>query len=78
MESVSVYKAKTEFSALIDRAEKGSSFLVTKRGKAVAKICPLDEGEGDAKRQLGVMSLPDLPSSFFEPLPDDELTLWGV
>ncbi|MDR0351002.1 MAG: type II toxin-antitoxin system prevent-host-death family antitoxin [Coriobacteriales bacterium] len=76
MDSVSLYEARTGFSALIEQVQKGSSFVVTKRGRAVAKIAPVIAK--DSKRQLGIMSLPDLPDSFFEPLPGDELALWGV
>ncbi|GHU19294.1 antitoxin [Betaproteobacteria bacterium] len=76
MDTVSLYEAKTGFSALIDKASKGSGTIVAKRGVPMAKIVPIEKGEG--KRTLGVMSLPELPDSFFEPLPADELERWGV
>jgi prevent-host-death family protein len=76
MDTVSLYEAKAGFSALIDKASKGSSTIVAKRGVPMAKIVPIEKGEG--KRMLGVMSLPELPDSFFEPLPEDELERWGV
>jgi prevent-host-death family protein len=75
MNSVSIYDAKTGFSSLVDKVQKGSFFIITKRGEPVAKLCPVEPA--DTRRPLGVMSLPDLPDSFFEPLPDDELELWG-
>jgi prevent-host-death family protein len=76
MDTVSLYEAKTGLSALVDKASKGISTVVAKRGVPTAKIVPIEAG--DAKRMLGVMSLPELPDSFFEPLPDSELELWGV
>ncbi|MDR0347039.1 MAG: type II toxin-antitoxin system prevent-host-death family antitoxin [Coriobacteriales bacterium] len=76
MDCMSIYEAKTGFSALIDKVQKGSTVLITKRGEAVAKIVPLSTA--DNKRKLGLMSLPELPDSFFEPLPEEELGLWGV
>lgn len=76
MDTVNIYEAKTELSSLIDKASKGISTIVAKRGVPTAKIVPLESG--DVKRTLGVMSLPELPDSFFEPLPEDELELWGV
>lgn len=76
MDVVNLYEAKTGLSALVDKASKGVSTIVSKRGVPTAKIVPIEND--DKKRVLGVMSLPDLPDSFFEPLPDDELELWGV
>ena len=36
--TVGAYEAKTKFSELIARAEKGESFVVTKNGRPVAEI----------------------------------------
>ena|SRR6266850_3484582 len=38
--TVGAYEAKTKFSELIARAEKGESFMVTKNGRPVARIAP--------------------------------------
>src|SRR6266481_505612 len=38
---VGAYEAKTKFSDLIARAEKGESFVVTKNGRPVAQITPM-------------------------------------
>ncbi len=38
--TIGAYEAKTKFSELIARAEKGESFLVTKNGRPVARITP--------------------------------------
>ncbi|HEX2216946.1 MAG TPA: type II toxin-antitoxin system prevent-host-death family antitoxin [Xanthobacteraceae bacterium] len=37
---IGAYEAKTKFSELIARAEKGESFTVTKNGRPVARITP--------------------------------------
>ena len=39
--TVGAYEAKTNFSELIARAEKGESFVVTKNGRPVARITPM-------------------------------------
>ena len=39
--TVGAYEAKTKFSELIARAEKGESFVVTKNGRPVAEIKPV-------------------------------------
>jgi prevent-host-death family protein len=41
--TVGVYEAKTRFSELVARAEKGESFLVTKNGRPVARITPAND-----------------------------------
>jgi prevent-host-death family protein len=49
--AIGAYEAKTKFSELIARAEKGESFVVTKNGRAVARITPTEEFEREkAKR----------------------------
>ena len=37
---VGIYEAKTHFTALISRAEKGEVVTITRHGKAVARIVP--------------------------------------
>jgi prevent-host-death family protein len=39
-QSIGAYEAKTRFSELIARAERGESFVVTKHGREVARIEP--------------------------------------
>ena len=41
--TIGAYEAKTRFSELVARAEKGESFLVTKNGRPVARIGPANE-----------------------------------
>ncbi|HWA90726.1 MAG TPA: type II toxin-antitoxin system prevent-host-death family antitoxin [Rhizomicrobium sp.] len=40
--SVGAFEAKTHFSALLERAERGEEIVITRRGKAVAKIVPVE------------------------------------
>lgn len=48
-ESIGSYEAKTRFSELIARAEKGESFVVTKHGREVARIEP---PQGDERKKV--------------------------
>jgi prevent-host-death family protein len=41
--AVGAYEAKTKFSELIARAEKGERFVITKNGRPVARIEPMEE-----------------------------------
>lgn len=36
-----VFEGKTQFSALVDAAERGEATVITKRGRPVAQIAPL-------------------------------------
>jgi prevent-host-death family protein len=49
--TVGAYEAKTRFSELIARAEKGESFVVTKNGRPVARITPTEAFDREKARQ---------------------------
>jgi prevent-host-death family protein len=49
--TVGAYEAKTKFSELIARAEKGESFVVTKNGRPVARIAPMFEFDREKARK---------------------------
>jgi len=49
--SIGAYEAKTKFSELVARAEKGESFLVTKNGRPVARIIPVDDVDRERARR---------------------------
>jgi prevent-host-death family protein len=55
--TVGAFEAKTHFSELLDRAERGEEILITKRGKAVARLMPVaaDAGDGVAVKALARM-----------------------
>jgi prevent-host-death family protein len=48
--TVGAYEARTKFSELIARAEKGESFVVTKNGRPVAEIRPAKPHDRTAAR----------------------------
>ncbi|MDR3248760.1 MAG: type II toxin-antitoxin system prevent-host-death family antitoxin [Treponema sp.] len=41
--TIGAFEAKTHFSQLIANVEKGQEYIVTKRGKPVAKVTPIVE-----------------------------------
>jgi prevent-host-death family protein len=43
MAEVSAYEAKTHFSQLLARAEKGERIVITKHGRQVAALVPLKQ-----------------------------------
>lgn len=40
MQTVGAFEAKTHFSALLDKVEKGEQITITKHGRVVAKLVP--------------------------------------
>jgi prevent-host-death family protein len=42
-QQIGAFEAKTRFSQIIDKAEQGEDFIITKRGRAVAKIIPFEK-----------------------------------
>ncbi|MBI3042375.1 MAG: type II toxin-antitoxin system prevent-host-death family antitoxin [Betaproteobacteria bacterium] len=46
MEKVQLFEAKARLSELVDRAEAGREVVITRRGRAVARIVPTRRGSG--------------------------------
>lgn len=72
-EQVNVQDAKTRLSELLVRVEKGEQITIARAGRPIARLVAVAD---PPLRELGFLNLGDLPDSFFDPLPDDELGLW--
>lgn len=46
MDSISVFDARNRLSALLDQVERGHEVVITRRGKAVARLVPAGPPEG--------------------------------
>ncbi|WP_244243417.1 type II toxin-antitoxin system Phd/YefM family antitoxin [Leptospira andrefontaineae] len=56
MESVSAFQAKTHLSELLKKVQAGEVFVITHRGKPVAKLIPFSEEiEFDPKEGLNIL-----------------------
>ncbi|MDE0047696.1 MAG: type II toxin-antitoxin system prevent-host-death family antitoxin [bacterium] len=71
---VNVHQAKTELSRLLALVEAGEDVVIARRGEPVARLLPC---------KVRVRRRPDVlkgkiqvPDSFFEPLPEEELVAW--
>lgn len=71
--SVNVQEAKTHLSALLAQVAAGKHIVLSRHGKPIAQLVPLDPSP---RRQLGFLQ-GSVDEAFFEPLPDDELERWG-
>lgn len=41
MQTIGAFEAKTHFSSLLDKVEKGEHIVITKHGRVVAKMVPV-------------------------------------
>ena len=69
---VNVHQAKTELSRLLARVEAGEDVVIARRGEPVARLVAC---KARIKRQPDVLKGKIIvPDSFFDPLPEEELT----
>lgn len=70
-----VHDAKTNLSKLIERAEKGEDVVIARGDKPAVRLVPV--GARKSKRVFGAFKGQfNVPGSFFDPLPEDELAAW--
>ncbi len=74
MKTITIHKAKTNLSRLIEEVCKGEEIVIARGKKPVAKLVPVEpvpsRKPGRLKGQF------KLGPEFFEPLPPEELDLW--
>jgi len=72
MKAVNVHDAKTGFSRLLARAERGEEIVIARAGKPVARLIPFDPvaGAPTLGADKGAFVVPD---DFNAPLPEDVL-----
>ena len=80
MVKATIFEAKTNLSALVKKAQSGEVVIITSGRKKipVATLNPIAPAQPVAKKRLGAMLIPgyEIPESFWDPLPEDELRLW--
>ncbi|WP_293181158.1 type II toxin-antitoxin system prevent-host-death family antitoxin [Oceanithermus sp.] len=69
---VNVAEAKAKLSELLEAALRGEEVVIAKRGKPVAALSPIEPAK---TRKLRLIDM-EIPDSFFEPLPEEELEAW--
>lgn len=76
MASFTVHAAKTHLSKLLARVARGEEVVIRKGANPVAKLVPLDRQR--VKREFGALrGQIELDRSFFNKLPEEELSVWG-
>ena len=69
--TVGAFEAKNRLSALINRALRGDEVWITRHGRPVVKLIPIDETEIEARPRFGCLrGQIRLSEDFDEPLED--------
>ena len=55
MKQVGVYDAKSHLSELLDQVEQGETITITRHGKAVAKLVPLEAPKRDVSAVIAAI-----------------------
>ncbi len=74
MTVVNVHEAKTQLSRLLAQVEAGEDVVIARRGEPVVRLVrcrPKVRRQPDTLKGRVVV-----PDSFFDPLPDEELSAW--
>lgn len=75
MTIVTIHKAKTNLSRLIEKVCEGQEIVIAKGAKPVARLVPIEPVKG--KRRAGSLKGKlHVSQEFFKPLPPSELAGW--
>ena len=74
MDTINLYQAKTQLSALVDKAGRGEEMIIAKAGKPMARLVPLSQ-EAQQPRTFGqnLLGIAYIAPDFDARLPEDVL-----
>ncbi|CAM3693391.1 Antitoxin [Deinococcus saxicola] len=76
MTTVNMHDAKTQLSKLVEAAERGETVIIARNGKPAARLCALEETEGQWFPQaLAFVAAPAMPELADFTLSRDDLPL---
>jgi prevent-host-death family protein len=75
METITIHKAKTQLSRLIEKVSRGEEIIIARGKKPVAKLVAIQDDSGDRKPGA-LKGKIHIGPEFFEPLPPEELKGW--
>jgi prevent-host-death family protein len=77
MVRATIFEAKTNLSELIRQVQAGETVVITS-GREKTPVAKLEPIEKWVPQRLGVAYNPnfEMPDSFWDPLPEEELRLW--
>ena len=76
--TATIFEAKTNFSELVRRAQAGEEVIITS-GREKKPVARLEAIQPRKIQRLGLLETPgwEIDEAFWEPLPEDELSLWN-
>lgn len=75
METITIHKAKTNLSRLIERACKGEEIIIARGKKPVVRLVAIEEKRGQRTPGAWKGKI-EIGPDFFKPLPPEELEGW--
>ncbi len=75
METITIHKAKTQLSQLIEKACRGEEIIIARGSKPVVRLVAIKDNSGKRKPGAWKGKIRVGPE-FFEPLPPEELDRW--
>jgi prevent-host-death family protein len=78
MFKVNVFEIKAKLSEYLDRAANGERIVICRHNKPVAELRAVENVRAEPRPLGALPGRPrfDVPSSFFEPMPDEDMDLW--
>ena len=67
MQEIGAFEAKNTLGSLLDRVEKGEEIVISRRGKPVARLSPLETGNNQAEAREAAQALRKLADSINAP-----------
>jgi prevent-host-death family protein len=71
--TINIYEAKTQLSRMIDRAAAGEEIVISRNGRPVARLCPLEPRKRNTVKFGLLDGQIEVAPDFDAPLPDDVL-----
>ncbi len=73
---INMHAAKTQLSELVKRSLSGEDIVIARDGEPAVRLVPIHQSPPG--RQFGALAgRITVPASFFDELPESELTAWG-
>lgn len=75
MKTITIHKAKTQLSKLIEQACRGEDIVIARGSEPVVRLVAIQNPKGDRKPGA-LKGRIHIGSDFFEPLPPEEFDPW--
>jgi antitoxin (DNA-binding transcriptional repressor) of toxin-antitoxin stability system len=75
METITIHKAKTQLSRLIEKACRGEEIVIARGKQPVVRLVAIDDESGNRKPG-SLRGKIKIGPEFFEPLPPEEMEGW--